>query len=609
MRRVVLALAAILLADPFGVAAAPVQRSRPRTVKASAEPARRAARAPKAKPAARPARSAVRATAESRQLAEAKEAMRAVMRDRNRRRYRHHWEKAIAGLERAARGRDRPAALLEAARARYALYRWSADEADRDRALRLAARAGTAGSREARVLASAIRREAGDDRPARPAVAKRTPKPEVRRAPAHAPPAPEAEDEAEAAEESAPDPALEAAIADLSDGGARQLALGDSGGEGPATVSEVRTWSSADYTRVAIYLSHWVGWQKLELAPEGGHPRRLALDLRPATLAGKALERPVAGDQVDRVRAAQNDAQTVRVVLDLPGDDRVQLFSLDDPPRLIVDVGTHEAIRNVASAEPPARPEERPAAAGPDHGATRAAPPERAREAIRRVVVDAGHGGHDPGAIGPRRVREKDVTLAMARRLATKLRAEGFEVVLTRNTDRYLALEERTALANTARGDLFVSIHANAHPRRNRSGVETYFLNVADDRYAARLAARENGLDAEEGLGDVARILTDLDAKASADSSRRLAQFVQREVCTGVRSRVGEVRDLGVKSALFYVLLGARMPAVLVETAFISNRVEERRLASARYQDEVAAGIARAVTTFARGEARLAAAR
>ena len=219
--------------------------------------------------------------------------------------------------------------------------------------------------------------------------------------------------------------------------------------------------------------------------------------------------------------------------------------------------------------------------------------------------MDAGHGGHDPGAIGPTRVREKDVTLAIARKLAHKLREAGFEVVLTRNDDRFLALEERTALANAARGDLFVSVHANAHPRRIRAGVETYFLNVTDDRYAARLAARENGVDLSVA-GDLARILTDLDAKASAGESMRLARLVQRDVCGGVRARVGDVRDLGVKSALFYVLLGARMPAVLVETGFISNRAEERRLASARYQDEVAAGIARAVRTFAGGDAQVA---
>lgn len=255
-----------------------------------------------------------------------------------------------------------------------------------------------------------------------------------------------------------------------------------------------------------------------------------------------------------------------------------------------------------------AAPVEEPApdqAAAPGAGAAQGGEGEEDARPIRRIVVDAGHGGHDPGAIGPSRIREKNVTLAIARRLAGKLREAGFEVVLTRKDDRYLALEERTALANTARGDLFVSIHANAHPRRARNGVETYFLNVTDDRYAARLAARENGVDLSVA-GDLARILTDLDAKASAGASQQLARLVQREVCGGVRSRVGEVRDLGVKNALFYVLLGARMPAVLVETGFISNRAEEKRLASERYQDEVASGIARAVETFTRAEARVA---
>jgi N-acetylmuramoyl-L-alanine amidase len=531
-----------------------------------------------------------RAAASRRSLADAEAAMRALLRDRVKRRYRHHWERSIAGLVRAARGKDAPVAFLDAARARYALYRWSANEADREEALRLAGRAARLGSREAHPFAAAIRREAGDDRPSRRQPSKGVP---ARPEPAE--------------EEAAPDPALEATIADLKDTPeARRLALGESGGEGAARVSEVRTWSSPEYTRIAVYLSHWVGWQKLELAPEGEHPRRLALDFRPALLAGRALARPVEGAQVDRVRAAQNDAETVRVVLDLPGDHAVRAFGLDDPPRLVVDVGT---VTTPTPTPPPTSP--------PTSTGTPARAPDRpageegvAATAIRRVVVDAGHGGRDPGAIGPNRVREKDVTLAMARRLARRLRAEGFEVVLTRTDDRYLALEERTALANTARGDLFVSVHANANPRRTRAGVETYFLNVTDDRYAARLAARENGadLDAESGGGEVGRILTDLDAKASADASRRLAALVQREVCGAVRARIGEVRDLGVRSALFYVLLGARMPAVLVETAFISNRAEERRLASSRYQEEVAQAIARAVQGFARREARLVAA-
>jgi len=274
-----------------------------------------------------------------------------------------------------------------------------------------------------------------------------------------------------------------------------------------------------------------------------------------------------------------------------------------------VDVGTHDARREAVATGPAHREAPRAAAFEPD-GVGEMVEGAGSRF-IRRVVVDAGHGGHDAGAIGPRRIREKDVTLAMALRLGRKLRAAGFEVVLTRKDDRYLRLEERTAIANTARGDLFVSLHANAHPRRDRRGVETYFLNVTDDRYAARLAARENGALADGGeYGPlVQRIRTDLDATTSAGASRRLAQMVQREICERVRSHVGDVRDLGVKNALFYVLLGARMPAVLVETAFVSNRDEERRLSSLRYQEEVAEGVARAVTAFAarQGGPRIAA--
>ncbi|HEX7487750.1 MAG TPA: N-acetylmuramoyl-L-alanine amidase, partial [Anaeromyxobacteraceae bacterium] len=366
----------------------------------------------------------------------------------------------------------------------------------------------------------------------------------------------------------------------------------------PARVSEVKTWSSGDYTRVAIYLSRPVAFEQQEIPAEGALPRRLTLDLTPAVL-DRELARAVGDALVQRVRAAQRDHDTVRVVLDLAGRDELSILRLDDPPRLIVDVGSREGQPD---EEAPAARVRAPRELEPEAG------PHRP---LRRIVVDAGHGGHDTGAIGPSGVREKDVTLAMARRLASRLRGRGFEVVLTRDRDAFVPLEERTAIANARRGDLLVSLHANAHPRRDRHGVETYVLDVAGDRYARRLAARENGAfdDDADGGQEVRRILTDLDAQASASSSRRLALAVQREVCAGVRGRVGEVRDLGVKSALFHVLLGARMPAVLVETAFISNRVEEQRLRSSRFQDEVAASVARAVERFASLEARVASAR
>ncbi|HET8723751.1 MAG TPA: N-acetylmuramoyl-L-alanine amidase [Anaeromyxobacteraceae bacterium] len=581
--------------------------------KAAQRPARDAATAKGGAGSSRPATPAPSRPAGP-ALQKARAELAAVKKSPAKRRYRHNWEKAIHALERAARGPDTGPALLDAARARYALYRFSAVEADRDAALRLASRAAKAGAPQGASLAAAIRREAGDDAPAvakaqpkrpapaAPAVAAPSRRPESARPAPAAPEGPQAEPRPAAQPPAVPapdeegdlDPALAEAIGDEEPAPPGEPAP-SAPKAGPARVSELQAWTNADYTRVAVYLSEPVGFEKQELPADRDHPRRLALDLRPAVLSGPEPMRNVGDGLLHRVRAAQHGPDTVRVVLDLKGQDAYQVFTLGDPPRLIVDLGVREAEREVIAR---AVPRQAPA----DEEA------ESSRRPVRRIIVDAGHGGHDTGAIGPRGVREKDVTLAMARRLAEKLRSLGYEVTLTRTDDRYLKLEERTAIANLARGDLFISVHANAHPRRDRSGVETYFLNVTDDRYARRLAARENGaMEPEEGPA-VQRILSDLDAKASAGASRTLARLVQKEITGRARQSHDPVRDLGVKSALFYVLLGARMPAVLVETAFISNRAEEKRLASPAYQQLVADGVARAVVEYA-GQVRVAAAR
>jgi N-acetylmuramoyl-L-alanine amidase len=517
-------------------------------------------------------------------LEEARAALKALMADRTKRRLHHNWDRAISRLLAAGRGADAGPVQLEAARARYALYRWSADESDREKALQLASRAAKAGVPQATAFAAAIRREAGDDRPAaRP----------------RADPSRPTTLEPAADDEAVPDPELEGAVAALASPANTPGSVPTEAGT--ANVSAVRTWAGDDYTRVAVYMDRWIGWRWEELAATDGAPRRLVLDLKPAQLDGAAFSKPVPGERVDRVRTAQRDAETVRVVLDLPGRDAIAFHRLDDPPRLIVDVGTRAAAREARVAIGRERP---PSAAPP--GAPAEAEEGDERRLVRRVVVDAGHGGLDPGAIGPTRIREKDVTLAIARRLGAHLRKAGFEVVMTRDGDRYVALEERTAIANARRGDLFVSIHANAHPRRALNGTETWILNTADSRYARRLAARENGVeDAGEG-GEAGRLLTNLDARLSTVASRQLAQEVQRELVGTTRQRFGDSLDLGVKSALFYVLVGARMPAVLVETAFISNRREEQRLASAAYQEDTAAAIARAVAHFARSDLRVA---
>lgn len=224
---------------------------------------------------------------------------------------------------------------------------------------------------------------------------------------------------------------------------------------------------------------------------------------------------------------------------------------------------------------------------------------------FRRVVVDPGHGGHDTGTIGADGTREKDVALAIARKLRTVLTEQGLEVVLTRETDRFVRLEERARLANVARGDLFISIHCNSLPQRQIRGIETYTLNLASDRYAIRLAARENATS-EKGMSDLQFLLADLATRANTEESVRLATQVQSGLVSSLRSKDAKLRDLGTKEALFYVLLGTKMPAILVETGFLSNAEEEKRLDSPGYQEDVARAIAAGVQGFLGNRERLA---
>jgi N-acetylmuramoyl-L-alanine amidase len=216
---------------------------------------------------------------------------------------------------------------------------------------------------------------------------------------------------------------------------------------------------------------------------------------------------------------------------------------------------------------------------------------------VRRVVVDAGHGGHDTGAIGRGGTREKDVALAIALRLREVLARAGLEVILTRDDDSFVPLEERARRANESKGDLFVSIHCNSAPGRRLHGIETYTLNTASDRYSIRLAARENA-SSEKRISDLQFILADLATKANTEESLRLAGQVHTSLVDHLRHRHSDIHDLGTKQALFYVLLGVKMPAILVETSFLSNGEEERRLASKPYQSDAAEAIATGIQDF-----------
>jgi len=227
---------------------------------------------------------------------------------------------------------------------------------------------------------------------------------------------------------------------------------------------------------------------------------------------------------------------------------------------------------------------------------------------IRRVVLDPGHGGHDPGARGKNGTREKDVVLDIALQLSRILSAEyGLDVVMTRSTDVFVELQERTAIANKVGADLFVSIHANAAPNRNANGIETYYLNLAKTEKVAQLAALENGTSLEK-VSLLQAVLFDLMANYKLNDSAHLAEEVQKALVRKISRVNPSLRNLGVKQGPFYVLVGATMPSILVETAFISNPAEEERLADPSYRAATAAGIADGIAAYmsqlSRGERR-----
>ncbi len=229
--------------------------------------------------------------------------------------------------------------------------------------------------------------------------------------------------------------------------------------------------------------------------------------------------------------------------------------------------------------------------------------PPAAASALDRfdtIVLDPGHGGDDEGARGDHGIVEKELVLDVARRLRDQLRRAGLQVILTRDRDVYVPLEQRTAIANRARGDLFVSIHANAASERAARGIETFFLSLeASDDDARQLAARENAafrdltIPAVAGDDPLVAILGDLAAAELLQESDEFARLAQREVAArnGALSR-------GVKQAPFVVLMGLEMPAVLVEIGFVTNPSEAQELATERQRDRIAHALARATLEF-----------
>jgi len=372
---------------------------------------------------------------------------------------------------------------------------------------------------------------------------------------------------------------------------------------GPAYVTEIRHWSSPAYSRISVTLDRETRYEHrlLKQDRETAISHSICIDIKDAGLSEWLNDIPAGGGLLKSARISKLNGNLVRLIIDVESIKDYQVFSFYDPFRIILDIhgerrteiSKHEeSIQN----RPPAADEKKPEPGKDKSSQTKLKPGK-----IRRIVIDPGHGGKDPGAVGVKGVMEKDVALAIGTKLADKIRQElGIDVVMTRTSDVFIPLQERTSIANKVGADLFVSIHANASPNRNTAGIESYYLNLAKTEKAAQLAANENGTSLEK-VSLLQAILFDLMANYKLNDSAHLADEVQKALYKRVSSKFHGSRNLGVKQGPFFVLVGATMPSILVETAFLSNEMEEARLADPQYQDATAEGILKGIGSYIMG--------
>lgn len=396
----------------------------------------------------------------------------------------------------------------------------------------------------------------------------------------------------------------------------RPVSDAEDAGNGRAIVNSIRYWSNQGYTRVVVALDREVKFTREMLSS----PDRMYLDLHNARLESKNLARTYDVNDlfIKQIRVAVNRPGTVRVVLDFAKVEKHSVFSLYDPFRLVIDTRGDAPVQ--ASAPRPPAPKlktaqaeirlesgsakkevvtEKPVLPSPrkkgDLSLTRTLGLK-----VGRVVLDPGHGGKDTGSIGPSGLLEKDLVLEVALRLKTLLEERlGTDVIMTRSTDKFVPLEERTAIANQQNADLFISIHANSSRSRRVAGSETFFLSFASTPDEQEVASRENA-GSQRNIRELEDLLKQIALGDYHTESRQLAELVQSNLHKAMRAQRPNQRNRGVKKAPFIVLIGANMPSILSEVAFISNTSDEKYLKEDRAKLHVAEALYRGIAAYFR---------
>lgn len=348
------------------------------------------------------------------------------------------------------------------------------------------------------------------------------------------------------------------------------LSLTTIGAIGKSSELVVRHWAYANYTRVVFEVPRDVSptVRYLPSDTKTKKPERLYFDLMDIAHASVNIE--VDDGVVRKIRSARNRPRHTRVVLELDRYVRYRSFILSNPPRVVIDVfGVMEETSE-------------------EKDGTKKKP---------IIVLDPGHGGRDPGALGLSNVKEKNITLKVSKMLKLELERRGFEVAMTRETDRLVSLEERTAIAQAKRANVFLSIHANAAPSRKVRGIETYYLDQASRKQTLRVAARENGTTPGR-LNALQKTIAGLRISENAKVSLELAGHLHDTITQGLHLEHGPVADLGVKKGPFQVLFLTETPAALIEVGFLTNPKDSRLLADSSYLKSLSVHMARGVDRF-----------
>jgi N-acetylmuramoyl-L-alanine amidase len=349
----------------------------------------------------------------------------------------------------------------------------------------------------------------------------------------------------------------------------------------------VRSFNSADHTRIVIDVSAAVDFSQGRIKDDGDHEgaSRIYIDIPRGVLGAGVSDNSSLSGGVIKTININAKPDSLRVLLTPKAAATYKVFSLTEPNRIVIDVYGSSWSKD----EPDG------VAAGPGTYT----PSEKTRpEAIKVVVIDPGHGGKDPGAVGSTGYYEKTANLKIARYLKEYLEKElGVTVIMTRTDDRFLDLKKRTAVANDRGADLFISIHNNASTSRSPYGISTYYLAITSDKKALTVAARENDTSVEE-LSELDYILTDLIVSAKRNESSLLAKFVQEGMVDSVKKDYDTINSVGVCQGPFWVLVGAQMPSILVECSYISNKREEKRLMTDAYLKYLAKGIFNGVRRY-----------